>query len=66
MKKIVDSKTLLKRVYSNPRYRGKHIVIIGGKIFVAKTGLAASKILEELLKKYPRSKPTLTYIPLSV
>lgn len=63
MKKRVNSGVLSKKIYSDPKYKGKHIIIIGGKIFAVKTGLTASKMLEELLKKYPRSTPTLTYIP---
>ncbi len=63
MKKKADSKVLSKKIYSDPKYKGRHIIIIGGKIFASKTGLTASKMLEELLKKYPRSTPTLTYIP---
>jgi len=63
MKKKANTKVLSKKIYSDPQYKGKHIIIIGGRIFAAKTGLAASKMLEELLKKYPRSTPTLTYIP---
>ena len=63
MKKKINSKVLFKKIYADSRYKGKHIIIIGGKIFATKTGLSASKMLEELLKKYPGSTPTLTYIP---
>ncbi|PIP16202.1 MAG: hypothetical protein COX46_03675 [bacterium (Candidatus Ratteibacteria) CG23_combo_of_CG06-09_8_20_14_all_48_7] len=63
MKKRDDLKILYEKVYSEPKYKGKHIIIIGGRIFAAKTGLTASKMLEELIKKHPRSTPSLTYIP---
>ena len=63
MKKKNNFKILSKKIYSDPQYKGKHIIIIGGKIFAAKTGSASSKMLEELVKKYPRSTPMLTYIP---
>lgn len=39
------------------------MIILGGKIFAAKTGAAASKLLENLVRKYPHETPTLTYIP---
>lgn len=62
MKKLAGT-TLLNRVYSKAFYRGKHIILIGGKIYASKTGLAASKMLEKLVEKYPEGTPTITYIP---
>lgn len=47
----------------NPQYRGKHIVMIRGKIYTAKSGKEASVLFDKLTKKYPRYIPTLTYIP---
>lgn len=54
---------LISKVYSNPQYKGKHVVIIGGKIYVARTGKSAAKMFEELTQKYPSQQPTITYIP---
>ena len=54
---------LINLAYSSPRYWGKHIIIIAGKIFSARTGKTASKLLEKLLKKFPEEVPTITYIP---
>ena len=48
---------------SSPKYRGRHLVIVKGKIFAAQTGQAATKIFREVVKKYPKEKPTITYIP---
>ena len=42
-------------IFKNPRYRGKHVILVGGKIFTAKTGEGASKILENARIKYPKS-----------
>ncbi|MBI3335844.1 MAG: hypothetical protein HY001_05130 [Candidatus Portnoybacteria bacterium] len=56
-------KELLAQIYRNPQYSGKHIIIIGGKVYSAKTGKQASALLEMLLKKYPRQVPVVTYIP---
>lgn len=61
--KIASSRQLLTRVYRNPRYGGKHIIIIGGKIHATKTGQASSELLERLLEKYPEEEPLITYIP---
>lgn len=49
IKKIRDA-VLLNRIYSKTYYKGKHIIIIGGRIYATKTGLTASKMLKNLLK----------------
>lgn len=53
----------MKQVFSNPRYRGKHVVLVAGKVFTAKTGQGAAKILEKVLKKYPKETPEVAYLP---
>lgn len=50
-------------ILRDPRYRGKHIIMIAGKVFTAKTGKEASKIFDKVTKKYPGKSPTITYIP---
>jgi hypothetical protein len=51
------------QIISDPKYRGKHLVIVAGKIFTAKTGKAAARIFAQVTKKYRRQTPTITYIP---
>lgn len=63
MKKKTDMQDLLVEVYQNPKYKGKHIVIIGDRVYAARTGKAKSLLLDKLLKKYPDQTPTITYIP---
>ncbi len=55
--------SLLVKALLNPQYRGKHIVMIKGKIYTAKSGREASLLFDRLTQKYPRHIPTLTYIP---
>lgn len=52
-----------KDIFMDPHYRGKHIVMIAGKIFTAKTGKEASKIFDRATKKYPGKTPLITYVP---
>ena len=59
----VSSKVTMVNVMSNPAYKGKHIIVIAGKVFTAKTGNQANKILDRLEKKYPNEIPAITYIP---
>ena len=51
------------QIMGNPKYRGKHIVVVAGEVFAAKTSKEASKILDKLEKKYPTEIPAMTYIP---
>lgn len=51
------------KALSSSKYRGKHLVIVKNKIFAAKTGQEASKIFREVIRKYPKEKPTITYVP---
>jgi len=48
---------------NDPRNRGYHVVVVGGQLFRAKTGEGASKILDEVRKKYPGEVPAITYLP---
>ncbi|MBI1883472.1 MAG: hypothetical protein HYS08_04605 [Chlamydiae bacterium] len=50
-------------IFKNPRYRGKHVILAAGKIYTAKTGEGASKILEGIRKKHPRVTPEIAYLP---
>jgi len=62
-KQRTATENLISKIYKDPKYKGKHIIIIGGKIYATKTGRAKTEILEKLLKKYPKEIPTITYIP---
>lgn len=50
-------------IMSNPVYKGKHVIMIEGKVFTAKTGKDANELLDKLEKKYPQAVPAITYIP---
>lgn len=50
-------------VLNNPHYRGYHVIVVAGKVFKARTGEGASKILEGVRQKYPKDIPAVTYIP---
>lgn len=52
-------------VLNDSRYRGLHVIVIAGKVFTAKTGNAANKVLDRLEKQYPQETPAITYIPKS-
>lgn len=56
-------KITMEKAMNNPRYRGYHVIVAGGKVFKAKTGERASQILDEVRKKYPKEIPEITYLP---
>ena len=51
------------KALSSSKYRGKHLVMVKDKIFAAKTGQEAARIFKEVIKEYPKEKPTIAYIP---
>lgn len=52
-----------KNVFEDPKLKGKHIIMIAGHIFTARTGKDAIKIFNKVTKQYPGQQPTVTYIP---
>ena len=57
------NKTTMKEIFANPYYRGKHIILVGGKLYTAKTGEGANKIIKEVMEKYPDETPQIAYLP---
>lgn len=57
------SKISMVQIMGAPTYKGKHVIVIAGKIFTAKTGAQANKLLDKLEKRYPKEIPAITYIP---
>lgn len=55
--------TLLRRLASNPRYRGKHVIVIEGKAFIARSAADAPRLFERVTKAHRHATPTLLYIP---
>lgn len=51
------------RFLNDPMNRGKHLIFIAGKVFKAKDGREALRILNRVHHEYPRQKVTLTYVP---
>ena len=64
-KSMTIKKPTMPEIFRNPRYRGKHVILVAGKIFTANTGQGASEILEMVRKKYPNQTPEIAYLPKS-
>lgn len=63
MKKVSEKKITMEIAMDDPKNRGYHVIVVGGKLFKARTGEGASKILDEVRQKYPKEIPAITYIP---
>ena len=50
------------KIFKDPQYRGKHVVLIGDKVLGAGSWAKASKVFDGWLKR-SKITPTLTYIP---
>jgi hypothetical protein len=50
-------------VFKNPRYRGKHVILVAGKVYTAKTGEGAARILKNLEETHPNITPEVAYLP---
>ena len=53
----------MKKIFGDPKLRGKHIIMIAGHLFTADTGKEAVKIFNKVTKQYLGQQPTVTYIP---
>jgi len=63
MKKRKNGHRLLGQLYANPRYRGKHVILVDDKVFVAKSAADSSRLFDRVSRAHPRSTPTLVYVP---
>ncbi|KKP60547.1 MAG: hypothetical protein UR54_C0011G0011 [Candidatus Roizmanbacteria bacterium GW2011_GWA2_34_18] len=57
------NRTTMIKIMSDPKYQGKHVILIADQIYTAKTGKEANKIVDRLEKKFPKEIPAMTYIP---
>lgn len=50
-------------IFRDPRYQGKHVILAAGKVYTAKTGKDAAKILKNVREKHPEITPEIAYLP---
>ncbi len=59
----MKSKITMFDIFKNPRYRGRHVILAAGRVYTAKTGEVAAKILKKLERTHPRAIPEVAYLP---
>lgn len=62
MKKVAK-KITMEAAMSDPKNKGYHVIVVDGKLFKARTGDGASKILNKVHRIYPDKIPAITYLP---
>ena len=61
--KPAEKRITMSQLIRKPHYRGKHIILIAGNVFIAKTGDEAAEIVEKESKKHPRAIPQIAFFP---
>ena len=52
----------MEKAMNDPRNRGYHLIVSGKRLFKARTGQGASKILKEIHQKTPKQRVAITYL----
>lgn len=67
MKENKKKEKLIDSLYAGKlaeKYRGKHVVIVGDKVYpIPYDEKRADRLFERLEKKYPQETPTLLFVP---
>jgi len=58
-----EPKSQMQKVFSDPKYRGKHVVVSGGRVYSSATGVGMNKILDKPHKNHPKQTPHIPYVP---
>lgn len=62
-KNIMKQKITMMDIFKNSRYRGKHVVLVAGKVYTANTGAGAADILRKVRVSQPGITPEVAYLP---
>jgi len=60
---MMKTKISMPDIFKNPRYRGRHVILAGGKVYTAKTGEGVTEILKKLEKTHPKIIPEVAFLP---
>ena len=55
--------SLMETILHDPKYKGKHVIVVDGQVFTANTGDGEGRILEQVRREHPRAIPEVAYIP---
>ncbi len=58
-----SSDSLLRKVLRTPSYRGRHVILVHGKIYSASSRAEMRRLFDKAAKEFPGETPLLAYIP---
>jgi hypothetical protein len=61
--RVASTEALLKRVLRSPSYRGKHVLLVHGKVYAAASSNHLQRLYDRAVKEFPGETPTLAYVP---
>jgi hypothetical protein len=62
-RKRPSTEALLRRVLRSASYRGKHVILVHGKVYAATSSVEMRRLFERVIKEFPGETPTLAYVP---
>jgi len=62
-KRVASTPALLRRVLRSPSYRGKHVILVHGKVYAATSSAEVRRLFDTVVRDFPDETPTLAYVP---
>ncbi len=66
-KKTLSKEKILANLLSGragKKYQGKQVIIFGNEVYILpEDDQKSASLVDQLIKKYPQAKPTITYVP---
>ena len=54
---------LLRRVLRVPSFRGKHVILVHGKVYAATSSEEVRRLFDKARRDFPDETPTMAYVP---
>ena len=58
-----SSDALLRKVLRTPSYRGKHVILVHGRVYSASSRAEMSRLFDRAVREFPDETPLLAYVP---
>src|SRR2546428_3099981 len=62
-RRATSTAALLRRVLASRSYRGKHGILLRGKVYAPASGRELTRLFDRLVKEHPGDTPHLAYVP---
>ena len=62
-RRSTSSDALLRKVLRTPSYRGKHVILVHGRIYSASSRAEMRRVFDQAIREFPGETPLLAYVP---